>query len=184
MAREPRTIRRILAVKIHEVLQRSLTSRSPCEARVMPPAWPGSPHYVFLVARPPAGLSAEEYREKRVQLLSDYCNVAKLRFPDATHIVGIATEDANAVGRSEDMVYIDASKWDADAFNSAREIQQRLGILKNVKTERETTHEYPVDHAGKPRPTTLSRNSKCRCGSGKRFKRCHGKDVNLRRYRN
>jgi len=175
LAREPRTRRRALAISLREMLERSVHSRSPWEARVMLSSNVGDPLYVFLILKRKPDISDEEYREVRVQLLSNYCRVAKHKYPQAKDIIGIATEDGSPQRRSEDLFYLDASDWNADREQRAREIQQRLGILKEVKPTMNREYEYPVDHTGKPRRRTPSRNSPCPCGSGERFKRCHGK---------
>jgi hypothetical protein len=177
MAREPRTRRRGLAADLLEVLERSIHSTSPWDARVICSSNPGDPHYVFLFVKRPPGVSDEEYRDVRKNLLSEYCYVAKLRFPDATHIVGMASEAERGARRSEDLLYLDASNWCAADFAKAREIQEKSGLLKTVKSAMTREYEYPIDHEGKPRRKTLSRNSPCWCGSGKRFKRCHGEDL-------
>lgn len=176
MAREPRTRRRALVADLLEVRERSINSASPWDARVICPSNPGDPHYVFLFLKRPPGASDDEYRDVRKNLLSDYCYVAKLRFPYATHIAGIASEAGHVARRSEDLLYLNASNWDAADLARAREIQEKTGLLKTVKSTMTREYEYPVDHEGKPRRKTLSRNSPCWCGSGKRFKRCHGKD--------
>jgi hypothetical protein len=175
MAREPRTRRRLLARHLHEVLQRSLTSQSAWDVRVMMPSRKGDPHYVFLFLKYLPDMTDEEYRKIRGDLLANYCYVVRLKYPDATHIVGIATESGKTDMRSEDLLYWDVSDWNAEAEAHAREIQERLGLLKRTKLSMGREHEYPVDHTGAVRSTVWSRNSTCRCGSGKRFKRCCGK---------
>lgn len=177
LAREPRTRRRLLATSLHEVLERSIDSRTTWDARVMPPSNVGDPHYVFVIVKRKPDASDEDYRTFRVQLLSDYCHVAKLKYPQARDIIGIATESGEAKRRSEDLLYLNTSSWSAEAEAEAREIQERFGLLKNVRSSTSPEYEYPVDHRGRPRRTTPSRNSPCPCGSRKRFKRCHGKDL-------
>jgi len=174
MAREPRTRRRMLATHLHEVLSRSIRSKSAWDARVAMPSNPGDPHYVFLFAKRLSDMSDEEYRRVRVQLLKSYCQVVKLKYPEATKIIGIATESGDVEMRSEDLLYLDASEWSAKEMAQAKEIQAELGLLKRTKLGMSREHEYPVDHEGKHRNAVLSRNAKCRCGSGKRFKRCCG----------
>jgi hypothetical protein len=178
MAREPRTRRRILAISLREVLERSAKSSGLWDARVMAPDREGYPYYVFLCVKRPKNVSDEEYRDKRIRLLSDDCHVVKLSWPDATQILGIATESVSEVRRSEDMLYLDVSNWGAEAEQSAQEIQQRLGILKQTRTSRSREYEYPVDHLGLSRNRTPpSRNSPCECRSGKRFRYCCGRKL-------
>lgn len=184
LAREPRTRRRGLAISLHEVLDRSIHSARPFDVRVVEPSYRGDPHYIFLFGKRPPGMSAEDYRNVRRNLLSDYCYVTKLKYPDATQIVGIATEGEDVARRSEDLLYLDASRWDDADFAKAREIQKTLGLLTTVKPGMSREHEYPVDHEGRPRSNAFSRNSPCWCGSGKRFKRCHGKDLFKKRHEN
>ena len=160
MAREPRTRRRMLAVSIHEVLKRSVTSGSAWDTRVIAPSRPGNPHYVFLAARQAPCVSYDEYREVRLQLLSDYCYITKFRWPEATDIIGFATESGVSQKRSEDLIYLNAENWDADAETHAKETQQRLGLLNQAKPSFGREHEYPVDYTGRERETTISRNSK------------------------
>lgn len=151
LAREPRTRRRVLASDLRDVLERSAHSGSPWNARVIRPLKAGDPHYVFLFVGRRHGVSDKEYRNVRANLLADYCRVTKLKFPDATDIVGIATEAGNPSQRSEDLLHLDASKWDEKAFSQAREIQARMGLLKNVKPKMRREYEYPVDRQGQPR---------------------------------
>jgi hypothetical protein len=183
LAREPRTRRRMLAISFLEVWKRSIKSPSFWQARVMLPSGAGDPYYVFLFLKRREGDSDAEYRKIRVQLLSDYCRVVKLEHPEAMNIVGIASEAGDVQRRSEDLLYLDGSKWTAEAEAEAREIQQKIGILKKTRVEMRREHEYPVDREGNPRSTGLSRNSPCSCGSGKRFTHCCGKKLFGKRYR-
>ena len=155
----------------------SFRSGAPWEARGDVPADLRFPHYVFLFLKRKEGLTDDEYRNLRANLLSDYCRVTKLKFPEATDIIGIASEAGLPPQRSEDLMYLDASHWSPADEAKAKEIQGRFGLLRNVKSERTREYEYPVDHNSRPRKRAPSRNSPCPCGSGQRFKRCHGKGL-------
>jgi hypothetical protein len=175
LAGESRTRRRLLAKSLHEVLQRSVSSTSAWESRVMLPSNPGDPHYLFLLVKRPEDIADEDYRRVRLKLLADYCDVVKVKYPSADHIVGIASEAGSEEWRSEDILYIDGSDWTAEDQTRAEEVQRRSGYLSNVRMWKGTEQEYPLDNRRAPRPTiSPSRNSACPCGSGKRFKRCHG----------
>lgn len=177
LAREPRTRRRMLAASLHEVLERSISSDGMLEARVVQPTTTEFPHYIFLFLKRKDSLNDEEYREVRKNLLANYCLVTKLKFPRATNIVGIATEAGLPSERSEDLIYLDASRWSPTDEAKAKQIQNEFGLLRKVSSGMSRECEYPVTHTGKPRTTVPSRNSPCPCGSRKRFKRCHGKSV-------
>ncbi|MGB8522326.1 MAG: SEC-C domain-containing protein [Candidatus Acidiferrales bacterium] len=177
LAREPRTRRRLLATSIHEVLERSIHSSTPLDARVNKPVETGSPWYVFLVLKRDAGISDGKYRKVRKTLLANYCQVTKLKFPDAIDIIGIATESGVDTRRSEDLIYVNTSKWSAADEARAKEVQNRLGLLKKVTATSAREYEYPVNHESRPRGPRPSRNSPCPCGTRKRYKNCHGKEV-------
>jgi len=175
LAREPRTRRRMLAASFMEVLEKSRTAKL-WDARVMPPLDTRFPYYVFLFFRREPGPTDEEYRNRRAHLLTAYCEVTKLMHPRAIDIIGIATEAGLLAERSEDFLYLNARDWTAADDQQAKETQDALGILKSVTTESGREYEYPVDQEGELRRTTgLSRNSPCWCGSGLRYKRCHGR---------
>ena len=139
MAREPRTRRRMLAISLHEVLDKSRTAHF-VSARLMPSEDGKS------------DLTDDEYRNMRIHLLSDYCEVTKLVHPKAKDIIGIASEAGLPQRRSEDLIYLDARNWTEEDQERAKEKQDSLGILKQVTTTQAAReYEYPVDHEGKPR---------------------------------
>jgi len=175
MAREPRMRRRMLATFFREVLIRSAKSLSPWDARVISSLSADNLYYVFVFLKRIPTESDEDYRKKRIGLLSDYCHVMKLKWPNAKHIIGIATEDGLEERRSQDLIYMDMAKWDEELETYAVEIQERLGLLKQARMSKGREHEYPVDRLRVTREGLPSRNSQCECGSGKRFRNCHGK---------
>ena len=134
-------------------------------------------------------LSEEDYRVVRRTHLMHYCMVVKLKFPDAKNIVGIATDSGTDEYRSEDLVYYDASNWSEEAQAEAESIQEKFNLLKTVQTVQGTFKEYPDLVIGIPQalrqekpfsstykaPTKIKRNDPCSCGSGAKYKRCHGK---------
>ena len=145
------------------------------EARVLQPSDPRSPTYVFLFLKRTSGVTDGEYRNVRMNLLANYCQVATLAFPKATNIIGIASETGLPPQGSEDFSYLNASHWTAENEAEAKVIQNQFNLLKEVKPAAAREYEYPVDHKGEPRRSTPSRNSLFPCGSGERYKGCHGK---------
>lgn len=117
LAREPRT-RRLLDM---------VQTTSPTQRRtvVVQPSRPGDPHYVFLLLPHLPSISYEDYREGRWLFLQACCFVAKLMYPDALDIVGVATEVLTALGHgSEDAMYFDARQWTEELQKEASKIQQ------------------------------------------------------------
>ena len=105
---------------------------------------------------------------------------AKLKFPDAQDIVGIATETEPAITRSEDLMYLDARIWTDENAVEARQMQVELGLLTNATEFRGTAKAYPdvdVPHdlRNTLRPRPNPRNKPCPCGSGLKYKKCHGR---------
>ncbi|MDO8616157.1 MAG: hypothetical protein Q7T33_10570 [Dehalococcoidia bacterium] len=142
MAREPRTVRRILAKSLLAVLKRADTEER--SARVVTPFLPGDPHYLFLALRPPEDKAYDEYRVVRRNLLEAYCLVARLKFPEARDVVGIATEPLSwQQTGSEDLVYLDGAHWTAETANEAAALQQKLGLLQEVLQFEANETEYP-----------------------------------------
>jgi len=106
--------------------------------------------------------------------------VTKLEHREAEDIVGIATEAGlDGSPHTEDALYYDARDWTNAEEQEARKIQAELGLLKHVAMHRRTEQEYPEKISSGS--AGLSRNSRCPCGSGKRYKRCCGKDMQKRR---
>lgn len=170
MAREPRWKRRYLAKRILEMIhttpatQRMLT--------VLPPREAGDPYYVFLLLPTVHAKTNEEYRVVRRHFLADCCAVAKVKFPDAKDIVGIATESGtDHRNRSEDAIYFDAREWNAQMESDASMLSEQLGILTKPKQFQEHAQEYP-DVPVADAKMKNSRNKPCPCGSGKKYKHC------------
>jgi hypothetical protein len=176
MARENRTRRRMLAESIHEVIGRSVHSESFIDARVIFPSNAGDPYYAFVCVRRGDTMTDGEYRQARQKVLLGYCHTVKLKWPNAQDIIGIATESGLNENRSEDMIYLDGSTWTAEDEVHAKEFYEQFPLLKKARMTRGVAHEYPVDHKGEKRGTIQSRNSLCKCGSGKRFRTCHGRN--------
>jgi hypothetical protein len=179
LARENRTRRRMLARALLDLLNKTPVDYR--ASRVLKPSRPGDPYFLFLLLPFYTGIKESEYRQVRSQMLREYLLVVKLHYPDAQHVVGIATETLHREDyRSEDFLHLDATEWNAALERQARESKIELGIFTNVKTSAGTEQEYPTEER-KLKKAVLSRNSPCICGSGKRYKRCCGKGMYSKR---
>lgn len=143
-AREPRLARRALAQSLVEMV-RSTPAHSK-RIRVAPPRGPGDPHVVLVALGCPPGRTYDDksYREIRSSYLERCCYVTKLRYPDATDIIAVATEASDAPSRSEDVMYFDARQWTDEMARQAAEDSQRLEILQKPTELRVHVKEYPV----------------------------------------
>ncbi len=177
LASERRTSRRLLAKSLLEHMSKSkIGDRS---ARVHMPLRLGGPHYVFLALSDIHSKSEIEYRTIRTRLLEAYCMVAKLQFPDAADIVGIATEPGIRRDGSEDVIWLDTRNWNAEYQAEAESIQRDFGLLtKCGPVFRGKEHEFPAPalqrtaRPGNVGDAKVGRNSTCTCGSGRKWKKC------------
>jgi hypothetical protein len=182
LARENRTRRRMLAQALLGLMEQTPWDFK--ASRVMLPSRPGDPFYVFLLLPRYDSVSDKDYREVRGKMLAHYCQVVKLQFPEAQHIVGIATEAGTRDNRSEDFAHLDATQWNEDLNDEARRFKREFGIFTNTKSFSRRENEYPVSaREVSPQPVPISRNSPCPCNSGKRYKRCHGSGLFSKRKR-
>ncbi len=151
-------------------------------ARVMFPSEPGDPLYVFLLLPLSPGQSEKQYRRDRELVLQTHCLIAKLHCPEAKNIIGLATETSfDNGGRSEDLLYYDASEWTAEDEERARQLQTETGWLRNLERSEGTEYQFPPlpvsgtrVQARRIRAKGSERNGPCPCGSGKKLKKCHG----------
>ena len=179
LAREPRTRRRMLGRALCDMIATTPDDKN--RLRVIVPSKIGDPYYVFILLPKPDFLSEEEYRTARKNYLEACCMVTKLRFPNAKDIVGIATETGSVARRSEDAIHMDASEWTPAMAAEAVALQRELSILTDPSKFEGTEYEYPLlaeapgSHPLPWVPKHYPRNRPCPCGSGRKFKACHGR---------
>ncbi len=105
--------------------------------------------------------------------------MTKLVCPDALDIVGLATETGiNTEPRSEDALNLDTRYWTEEMEAQARAAQEKSGLLINLTMFRDKVSEFPLPRADDVvLPGRNPRNKPCRCGSGKKYKRCHSRSI-------
>jgi hypothetical protein len=177
MARENRTRRRALSEALLGLMEKYRGQKLRAN-RVVVPFDPSEAYYVFLLLPRYPSTPDEQYRRARHRLLGALCFVTKLVYPGALDIVGIATEIQPSNLHSEDSCYVDARTWTDEDQDYARKLQTEFNLLTDVTMTEWSMREYPdLDppselvraNAGKN-----PRNKPCPCGSGKKYKRCHG----------
>jgi hypothetical protein len=171
-AAEPRVQRRFLAERLAEAIEKCKPGQR--FTRVLPPAYPGAPYYCFLVLPNVYNSPQDKYRRIRGNLLKALCRVTKVVYPDALDILGFATEPSFETSRSEDSLYLDARTWTFEDEAHARELQNELKLLTDLKTHRTKLSEFPIVETFAA-PGRNPRNKLCTCGSGRKWKHCHGK---------
>ena len=175
MAREPRWKRSHYSQIFTNMLETTLATQK--RLHVLQPTEPGDPYYIFFLFPLPnlPSVTYEHYREVRRGFLEACCKIVRLKYPDATDIVGIATESGlKNDGRSEDAIHFDGRFWNADLEKNAAELQAELGILGNPTHRNIHITEYPEieKNSGPAAKREYPWNMPCPCGSGKKYKRC------------
>ena len=176
MAAESRFKRRMLAKALFEILEQ--TPSDTRFLRVLLPDKPEDPCFLLLLFPWRDDKIEEQNRMVRSEFLSVCLRIAKLEYPDVNDFVGFATESGLERGRrSEDVAYFDARHWTDEDAKQARIDQKELSILVSAVKVGFHEDEYPKKSLeGKllvPIPKN-PRNKLCPCGSGKKFKKCHG----------
>ena len=178
MAREPRMARRLIAKGLIDLYTN--TPDGMRRTKYLKPLSDSGPFYVFLSLPQPDFASYEQYREARFSLLEACCMVVKYKFPEALDIVGIASEPVRPnTGSSEDLLYLDAREWSDELNREAVQLQENLGILTSATFYHTHEREYPdpavTEIVGVRQTSKVGRNERCPCGSGKKYKHCHGR---------
>lgn len=179
MAKEPRIARRALS----EMMANSIRN-FPDNAKgivrnlsFLPSFFPES-GYVFLqLYHDNPGDYDTEYRPLRRKILEFACGAAKLKFPHLRKVIGIAI-DAPKYSRtnSEDFILLDCENWSDNDQAYYEEANKELRFFQTdaLKQYRKRVTEFPKAHRPK-QPPKLGRNQRCPCGSGKKYKHCHGR---------
>lgn len=140
-----------------------------CDTRVV---------YVFLSMPRESEDSMSSYVEYRSGYLSNFVQSVPAMNPDCRWVVGIGTEPTIDPSRPRDLVVFDATKMSDDDWAAARDIHEQMkGNRIGQPTPRVVEgHEYPKHtHPQGFAIRKVPRNSPCVCGSGKKFKKCHGR---------
>lgn len=182
MVKEPRFMRRGLAERMLSAAERFPDHRSQLTRQVtyLPSLQPNV-GYVLLQLRVPDALKAEaDYREKRQTLLEIACAAAKNKFPNLVRVIGIGI-DAPKFSKdvAEDFILMPCDTWPEERrlhYETLNKEWKVFGTEQLQQFNDRVTQFVPPERTqilGKARPKT-GRNHLCPCGSGKKFKKCHG----------
>jgi hypothetical protein len=182
MAREPRFMRRGLVEKMLRTVEAfpDLPGQFTRQVTFLPSFYPNV-GYVFLQFRAPEEFrAAADYREKRQLLLEIACGAAKNKFENLQKIIGIGIDAPKFSGgqNAEDFILLPCENWSSE-MRSHYELQnepwQFFGTPKLRKYQDNLTQfvQPPRSRPGGTR-AKIGRNDPCPCGSGRKFKKCHG----------
>lgn len=181
LASEPRTLRRHYSEQLADLY--SNTPDGVRRVKYFRSHTNDHTYYAFMALPKSQNSSYEEYRRTRGALLEATVRVLKHVFPDAQDLIGIAAApirnplDTYRIGLGEDLIYLDARVWTREMDEDAALIREEYDIFKSVNTHRTHVQEYPestVSNANSPYGKKVGRNEPCPCGSGRKYKRCHG----------
>jgi len=179
MAKEPRLSRRVLC----EMMARSITN-FPDNAKglmsnqsFMPSFFPGI-GYVFLqLFHDKPGDYDTEYRPMRLRMLEFACGAAKLKWPHLTKVIGIGIDAPKySSTNSEDFILLDCEDWTAEDQAYYEETNATLHFFQTSALKERRVHATDFPSPQKPKNVPkMGRNQLCPCGSGEKYKRCHGR---------
>lgn len=185
MVREPRFIRRALADKIKRAVMNFPDHPGQFTRQVtFLPSHLSEVGYVFFQLRVPASYREKDpdYRDKRRTILEIACGAAKNEFPHLTKVIGIGIDAPKFAGKedSEDFLLLPCATW-TDDMRAYYEEQNRdwqfFATPQLQQFNEHITQFVPPSSAttSAARPSrTIGRNERCPCGSGRKYKKCHG----------
>lgn len=181
MAKEPRFMRRSLSEQMLAAVDRFPDTGSFTRQVTFLPSCQPNVGYVLLQLRVPEKFrSAADFREKRQTLLEIACGAAKNRFQKLVKIIGIGIEAPkfSGVTVAEDFILMPCEAWTEETKAHYEELNIEWNFFRTPALRQfqdHVTRFVPPPRPAKPaKPGKVGRNEPCPCGSGKKYKRCHG----------
>ncbi|NJR61026.1 MAG: hypothetical protein HC769_20675 [Cyanobacteria bacterium CRU_2_1] len=143
LAKENRFYRRILSEALCSLVYSASTSE--VTTRYIRPLSSEGICYVFMVFPHFDCLTYKQYREEHRVALHERCYIAKRRFSDVQHVVGIATETNLLEGRSEDVIHIDLTEWTSGDEIQVKKIDEERRLIQNLEMFLLHYDEYPAE---------------------------------------
>lgn len=181
MVKEPRFVRRGLAQKMLAAVERFPDTGPFTRQVTFLPSFAPNVGYVLLQLRAPDAFRSEpNYREKRQTLLEIACGAAKNRFPHLFKVIGIGIDAPKFAGDTvaEDFILMSCETWPEETKAYYEEMNKEWNFFRTStlrQFEDRITRFVPPVRPSKPtRTDKIGRNDPCPCGSGKKYKKCHG----------
>jgi hypothetical protein len=165
-----------------KVMQRAINNFPDSEEMILRhlcfmPSFYKTTGYVFLQIRYRGDDDYDtEYRSKRRSILASACGVARNKFPHLSKIVGIAIDAPKFTKiNSEDFVLLNCETWPDEQRQFYEEQNKGFKFFESarLKSEIKTVSNFPAPSKNAKR-LKIGRNELCPCGSGKKYKKCHG----------
>ena len=137
--------------------------------------------YVLLQLRVPEPLRSEpDFREKRLAILEIACGAAKKKSPYLVKVIGIGIEAPKFAGGSsaEDFILMPCKSWSSEqqAYYATLNKDWNFFETSNLKQHKDQVTQFVHPSRANQRATgeKVGRNDPCPCGSGRKYKKCHG----------
>lgn len=181
MVKEPRFVRRGLSEKMLSAVERFPGTGSFTRQVTFLPSFEANVGYVLLQLRVPEEFFATaDYREKRQTLLEIACGAAKNKFPNLVKVIGIGIDAPKFSGGTvaEDFILMSCETWPNETKTYYEEMNREWNFFGTPElrqfNDRVTRFVPPPQPARPAKPGKIGRNDTCPCGSGKKYKKCHG----------
>jgi len=179
MVKEPRFMRRALSETLLTAVDRFPDTGSFTRQVIFLPSFVPNVGYVFLQLRVPEKFRTEaDFREKRQTLLEFACGAAKNKFPHLIKIIGIGIEAPKFSNDmvSEDFILMHCENWTNEMKTHYQEMNQQWNFFETSAMKKVKDHITQfVQPKRPPKSKKIGRNDLCPCGSGEKFKKCHGR---------
>ncbi|WP_353151903.1 SEC-C metal-binding domain-containing protein [Pollutimonas bauzanensis] len=181
MVKEPRFMRRGLAEKMLTAVERFPETGDFTRQVTFLPSFEPNVGYVLLQLRTPDAFRAEpDYRGKRLTLLEIACGAAKNKFPQLVKVIGIGIDAPKFSGGTvaEDFILMPCKAWTDEMKTHYKELNREWNFFGTPAlrqfTDRVTQFVPPPRLSRRSSSSKVGRNDPCPCGSGKKYKKCHG----------
>jgi hypothetical protein len=178
MVKEPRFVRRALSGKIRDnVVNFPDTTGLTRHVSLMPSIY-ADVAYVFFQLRAPEEVRRQpDYLDKRRTLLEIACGAARNMSPHLNKVIGIGMDAPKFAGdtNSEDFILMPCKDWNDEIRSYYQKLNKDWHFFDTPQLQR---YEQTVTQFVQPRQLDVvkkvGRNDPCPCGSGKKYKKCHG----------
>jgi hypothetical protein len=181
MVKEPRFMRRGLSEKMLTAVDRFPDTGSFTRQVTFLPSFEPNVGYVLLQLRVPDDFrAAADFREKRQTLLEIACGAAKNKFPNLIKVIGIGIEAPKFSDGTvaEDFILMPCETWPDERKTYYAELNREWNFFgtQALRQFEDSVTQFvqPTRTSNQAKSGKLGRNDQCPCGSGKKFKKCHG----------
>lgn len=183
MAKEPRFMRRSIVERMEYAIRAFPDGRDgPARHLSFSSSYYSGKGYVFLQLWIPRHVRGDDgtYRAKRGEILRIACGAAKNHNPDLQAVVGICIPPPKLEREiGEDFVYLDCHEWSDETRAEYDRVNADWNFFKTGLRHEKRIKEFalppqPAKHTTSYGRAKVGRNDPCPCGSGKKFKKCHG----------